>query len=322
LKVLVTGGAGYIGSHVINLLGQEGHDIVTVDNLSTGRKESILYGELEVFDISDLEKLDSLMKKGQFDACMHFAGSIIVPESVTEPVKYYQNNTVNSLNLINLCIKNKINRFIFSSTAAVYGMGDGGPCREETQTNPINPYGRSKLMTEWTLEDCAFASDLNYVALRYFNVAGANVDLKVGQCTPNATHLIKIASECATGKREKMKVFGEDYSTEDGTCIRDYIHVDDLAQAHVDALGFLEKNDESLILNCGYGKGSSVKEVIAAVKRVTGKDFLVEMGERRAGDAAELVSMADKIREKLNWTPKYNDLDLIVKTAFEWEKKL
>ena len=323
MKILLTGGAGYIGSHVLNLLGQAGHDIVVVDNLSTGRKESLLYGRHEEFSLEETGKLEELLKKENFEACLHFVGSIIVPESVEKPLKYYQNNTTNSLNLIELCVKYKINRFIFSSTAALYGdSAPGGICTEETQVVPINPYGRSKMMTEFMLEDTAKATDLNYVALRYFNVAGANVDLKIGQCSPNSTHLIKIASECAAGKRDKMAIFGTDYDTSDGTCVRDYIHVDDLAQAHVDALKFLEKDAESAVLNCGYGHGYTVKEVIETVKKVTGVDFPVEIEGRRAGDAGTLISRAEKIREVLGWTPKYDDLDLIVRTAFEWEKKL
>lgn len=323
MKILLTGGAGYIGSHVLNLLGQAGHDIVVVDNLSTGRNASLLYGRHEEFSLEDVARLEELLKKEKFEACLHFVGSIIVPESVEKPLKYYQNNTTNSLNLIELCVKYNVNRFIFSSTAALYGdSAPGGICTEETQVNPINPYGRSKMMTEFMLEDTAKATDLNYVALRYFNVAGANVDLKIGQCSPNSTHLIKIASECAAGKREKMAIFGTDYETKDGTCVRDYIHVDDLAAAHVDALKFLERDSESVVLNCGYGHGYTVKEVIETVKKVTGVDFPVEIEGRRAGDAGTLISRADKIREVLGWTPKYDDLDLIVRTAFEWEKSL
>jgi len=322
-KVLVTGGAGYIGSHVVNLLGKAGADIVVYDNLSTGRKASILYGKHIQENLENLEVLDRFLRDEKIEAVLHFAGSIVVPESVSEPIKYYNNNTVNSLNLIDLCIKNKVKNFIFSSTAAVYGMGDGtGKCVEETELNPINPYGRSKLMTENMLEDVSKARDFNYVALRYFNVAGANVDGLVGQCTPNATHLIKIASECASGKRDRMSIFGTDYDTSDGTCVRDYIHVDDLAQAHLDALAYLFKGGKSQVLNCGYGHGYTVKEVIATVKKVSGVDFPVEIADRRPGDAIELISVAKKIRAVLGWAPKYDDLELIVRTAFEWEKKL
>lgn len=322
MKVLVTGGAGYIGSHVVNLLGQAGHDIVVIDNLSTGRKDSVLYGKLIVEDLANHAAMKNLFAQENFEACLHFAGSIVVPESVKKPLPYYENNTSNSLNLIKLCTEHKVNKFIFSSTAAVYGETADGICFEETSVNPVNPYGRSKLMTEWMLEDASNSSDLCYVALRYFNVSGANIDLKVGQCTPNATHLIKIASECASGKRDEMSLFGEDYPTEDGTCIRDYIHVDDLAQAHVDALQYLNESQQSQVLNCGYGKGYSVKQVIAAVKKVTGQEFKVNVTGRREGDAACLISNADKIREVLKWTPKHDHLETIIKTAYEWEKSL
>lgn len=323
MKILLTGGAGYIGSHVLNLLGQAGHEIVVVDNLSTGRKESLLFGRHEEFSLEEVDRLERLMLKEKFEACLHFSGSIIVPESVENPIKYYQNNTQNSLELIRLCEKYRVNNFVFSSTAALYGdSAVGGICTEESPLLPINPYGRSKLMTEMMLEDVAMVSDLNYVSLRYFNVAGANIELKIGQCSPIATHLIKIASECAVGKRPSMEIFGDDYDTKDGTCVRDYIHVDDLAQAHVDALNFLVSKNESVVLNCGYGHGYTVKEVIDTVKRVTGKDFDVKVSGRRAGDAGTLISKAEKIREVLGWSPKYDDLDLIVRTAFEWEQKL
>lgn len=323
MKILLTGGAGYIGSHVLNLLGESGHEIVVVDNLSTGRKESLLYGRHEKFDLEDTKRLDALMEKEKFEACLHFAGSIVVPESVDKPIKYYQNNTTNSLNLIELCVKHGVKSFIFSSTAALYGdSAPGGICTEETPVVPINPYGRSKMMTELMLEDTAKATSLNYVALRYFNVAGANVDLKIGQCSPNATHLIKIASECAAGKRDGMDVYGTNYDTKDGTCVRDYIHVDDLAQAHVDALKYLTEKKKSAVLNCGYGHGYTVKEVINTVKKVTGTDFRAKEVGRRAGDAAILISKAQKIRDVLGWKPKYDDLELIVRTAYEWEKKL
>lgn len=322
MKILITGGAGYIGSHVLNLLGQQGHDIVVVDNLSTGRKESILYGKHIQENIENLSFMEELFSKENFEACFHFAGSIIVPESVEKPIKYYANNTKNSLDLIDLCVKHGVNNFVFSSTAAVYGNIEGGECTEESPLVPINPYGRSKLMTEMMLEDTAKATNLNYVALRYFNVAGANVDLKIGQCTPNATHLIKIASECASGKRAEMSQFGDDYNTADGTCVRDYIHVDDLARAHVDALSYLEKEKKSIVVNCGYGHGYSVAEVITAVKKVTGVDFKVNKVGRRDGDAATLISKAEKIKAELGWKPQYDNLEKIIETAYLWEKKL
>ena len=247
----------------------------------------------------------------------------MVTDSGTNPLEYYDNNTKNTFELLKLCKQHGINNFIFSSTAAVYGEIEGGICTEESPTVPINPYGRTKLMTEWMLEDMSFAyPEFNFVALRYFNVAGANVDGKIGQSTPNATHLLKIASETACGKRDEMNIFGTDYETRDGTCIRDYIHVDDLAQAHIDAVNYLFNGGKSEIMNCGYGHGFTVKEVIAALKKVTNIDFKVVEGPRRAGDAGELKSKADKIKKVLGWTPKYDDLELIAKTAYEWEQKL
>lgn len=322
-KVLVTGGAGYIGSHVVNLLGKIGDDIIILDNLSTGRKESILYGRLVEGQLEDLELVEKLFVEEKFDAVIHFAGSIIVPESVKEPIKYYKNNAENSLHLIELCLKHKVPNFIFSSTAAVYGMPESGEASEESPTQPINPYGRSKLMTEWCLEDAASANeDFNFIALRYFNVAGGNVDGLLGQCSPFSTHLIKIACEAALGKREKMSIYGTDYATKDGTCIRDYIHIDDLAQAHLDGLSYLMNEKQSHILNCGYGMGYTVREVIETVKRVSGVDFVVEEGPRREGDPPSLTAKAEKVGKVLGWVPKYKDLDLMVKTAYEWEKKL
>jgi len=323
VKILLTGGAGYIGSHVLNKLGQEGHDIVVLDNLSTGRKESILYGRHAYFSVEESDKLRELFSLEKFEAVLHFAGSIVVPESVSDPIKYYENNTMNSLSMIKMCVEFGVENFIFSSTAAIYGdSAPNGICDESSPIVPLNPYGHSKYMTELMLQSASSAHDFNYVALRYFNVAGANIDLKVGQSTPNATHLIKIACECATSKREQMQIFGNDYDTEDGTCIRDYIHVDDLADAHVLALSYLEKKGSSIALNCGYGRGFSVSQVIKAVKEVSGVDIKTIQGERRAGDAAKLISKADKIREVLGWKPKQDDLKVIVKTALEWEKIL
>lgn len=322
MSILVTGGAGYIGSHVVSLLGEANEDIIIYDNLSTGRKQNILFGKLIEGDLSDLKKLEQVFIDNKIEAVIHFAGSIVVPESVENPTLYYQNNTENSLNLIKLCLKHKTKKFIFSSTAAVYGLPAGGVAAETTLTSPINPYGRSKLMTEWMLEDAAFAHEFSYVALRYFNVAGASKTGKIGQSTPRATHLLKTAAEVVAGKRAGMQIFGTDYDTPDGTCVRDYIHVDDLAQAHLDALKYLRNNKESQVLNCGYGHGFSVKEVLNAVEKYTGTKLPVEMGPRRAGDAVSLISKADKIKAVLGWKPQYDDLAYIVKTAIEWEKKL
>ncbi len=320
MKILITGGAGYIGSHVVKALGQSGHELIIYDNLSTGHSQAVTYGKLVVGDLSDTLRLEELFKEENFEAVLHFAGSIVVPESVSNPVKYYQNNTVNSLSLITLCGKYKVHKFIFSSTAAVYGMPENGVCSEGSTLAPINPYGQSKLMTEFMLKDISNASDLRFVILRYFNVAGADVDGRIGQSFPEATHLIKVACEVATGKRKSINVFGTDYPTPDGTCIRDYIHVSDLADAHVKALEYLARGGASEILNCGYGHGQSVKEVLSRVKEITGKEISIISSERRPGDACSLTSEASRIGKVIGWKPKYDDLNIIIKSAYEWEK--
>ncbi len=326
MKILVTGGAGYIGSHVVKQLGEQtDHDITVLDNLVTGFQESILYGDFIKADLSNFKQIEEIIKEGNYDAVIHFAASLVVPESVENPLKYYLNNTANTANLIKQCVTYGVNKFIFSSTAAVYGepAPDLIPVTEESPVAPINPYGSSKLMSETVLKDTAFAYDeFNYIALRYFNVAGASVDGKIGQSTENATLLIKVAAETALGKRDKMFIFGDDYPTEDGTCIRDYIHVEDLASAHIRALEHLEEGKEGGVFNCGYGHGFSVKEVLETMKKVSGVDFPVEIKERRAGDPAILISNNRKIREVMHWTPKYDDLELICKTGLEWEKKI
>lgn len=322
MSILITGGAGYIGSHVVNILGEMGLDIIVLDNLSTGRKENVLFGALIVGDVSNQEVLQNVFENNNIEAVIHFAGSIIVPESVVNPILYYQNNTQNSFNLIRKCIEYKINKFIFSSTAAVYGVPLSGVASEEAQTDPINPYGRSKLMTEWMLEDISHAHEFNYVALRYFNVAGASKTGKIGQSTPKATHLLKMAAEVVTGKRESMFIYGDDYETPDGTCIRDYIHVDDLAMAHFNALEYLNTGAKSQILNCGYGHGVSVKEVLNEVELITGIKCRAEVTKRRAGDAVKLISKADKIKKVLAWSPQHDNLSYIVDSAISWERKL
>ena len=324
MNILITGGAGYIGSHVLNLLSkQTDHNLFVYDNLSTGRRESVVAGKLIQADLEDLETLEKTISHNKIDAIFHFAGSIVVPESVSNPIKYYKNNTLNTLNLMDLSIKYKINRFIFSSTAAVYGVPEGGIARVGDPTYPINPYGSTKLMTEQMLKDVGVAHpEFRFIILRYFNVAGAAIDGSVGQCTPNATHLLKIACQTALGKRKKMHIFGDDYNTPDGTCIRDYIHVDDLAQAHIDGLNYLNNGGNSETFNVGYGKGYSVKEVLSAAKKVTNVNFQTEIGARRDGDAPILVSEAKDVTQKTGWKPKNNDLNLIIKTAIKWEEGL
>ncbi len=320
-NILVTGGAGYIGSHVVKLLGEKGHAITVVDNLSTGNRGAVLYGNLVELDLANMAELKALFAQNKFDAVMHFAGSIKVPESVENPFKYYQNNSVNTFNLLSCCKEFGVENFIFSSTAAVYGDLQDGVAREETPRNPINPYGRSKLMTEWMLEDYKVSHpDFNYMAIRYFNVCGADPDGRIGQAFPEPFHLINVACEAATGKREKLCIFGDDYPTTDGTCERDYIHVTDLAAAHLLALEYVMHEKKSDVVNCGYGHGFSVKEIIEAVKATTKVDFPVEHAARRAGDPPILVAKADKIRSLLHWQPKYDDINYIIETVYNWEQ--
>jgi len=320
MKVLVTGGAGYIGSHVVRQLGDAGHDIVVYDNLSTGYEWAVTYGELVVGDLADTDAIDQLFEKHKFEAVLHFAAHIVVPESVENPLKYYRNNTRNTLNLLGAIEKHKVPYMVFSSTAAVYGMPDEKVLTEDMPLAPINPYGASKMMSEQMIRDLSAASDLKHVILRYFNVAGANLEGRLGQATPEATHLIKVACECARGVREGMKVFGTDYETRDGTCIRDYIHIEDLAKAHVMALDYMAKGGKSDILNCGYGSGFTVTEVVDVVKEVSGVDFPVEEVGRRAGDPDALMADNSKIKRVLGWDPDHDDLSVIVKSALNWER--
>ncbi|MBY6031960.1 UDP-glucose 4-epimerase GalE [Marinobacter daepoensis] len=320
MNVLVTGGAGYIGSHVVRQLAQAGHDIVVYDNLSTGYRWAVTAGELVVGDLADEQALDAVFASHSFDAVLHFAANIVVPESVANPLKYYGNNTRNTLNLLKAVEKYDIPYMVFSSTAAVYGMPDETVLTEDMPLAPINPYGASKMMSERMIMDLAAASKLNYVILRYFNVAGANPDGLLGQSTPEATHLIKVACECVTGQRDGMSVFGTDYETRDGTCIRDYIHVEDLAKAHVMALDYMANGGQSEVLNCGYGRGFTVREVIDVVKSESGAAFPVQETGRRAGDPAALMADNTKIKNILGWQPDYDDLNTIVRTALAWEK--
>ena len=321
-KILVTGGAGYIGSHVVRQLGAAGEDVITLDNLSTGFEAAVTAGELIVGDTGDAALLDRIFAEHDIDTIMHFAAHTIVPESVADPLKYYRNNTASSRTLLEAAAKHGVVNIVFSSTAAVYGIPEGGKASEDSPTQPINPYGTSKLMTEWMLRDLAAAGGPSYVALRYFNVAGCEPTGTIGQSTPKATLLVKVACEAATGRRPEVKIFGTDYPTPDGTGLRDYIHVEDLATAHVNALAYLRKGGESVVLNCGYGHGYSVREVLAAVEVANGEKLNIVEEARRAGDPPELVAVADRVREVLGWTPKLDDLDTIVRTSLEWERKI
>lgn len=324
MRILVTGGAGYIGSHVVKALGERGHDVITYDNLSYGRREAVLYGKLIVGDLSDIDRLRALFDEFKPEAVMHFAALIVVPESVKDPIRYYSNNFCNTLNLLKVCLEKEVNRFIFSSTAAVYGIPEEIPVSEDAPLKPINPYGMSKVMVENALSDISKISDLRYVLLRYFNVAGADPLARIGQWRKDATHLITVAVKTALRKRQFLEIFGIDYPTPDGTCIRDYIHVEDLAEAHLVALDYLIDwgGGDSGVFNCGYGHGYSVREVVEAVKNVTGSDFKVIETARREGDPPQLVADSSKLRRVMNWNPRYDDLEYIVRTAYEWEKKV
>ncbi|PLX67334.1 MAG: UDP-glucose 4-epimerase GalE [Denitrovibrio sp.] len=336
-SILITGGAGYIGSHLAKqLLCTTDYNITILDNLSTGSRDTLdrllLFREFSFIemDLNDFEKLGELLRQNSFDCIIHFAGSIVVPESVKDPLKYYMNNTVNTINLVKCAVESKVKKFIFSSTAAVYGETDQLPevgVSESFPLNPINPYGMSKLMSERVLEDTAAAyNDFRYVIFRYFNVAGADINYtngslepRIGHRFPNATHLIKIASECAAGKREKMSIFGKDFNTPDGTGVRDYIHVDDLADAHLKAISYLDDNPSD-IFNAGYGRGYSVREVIGAMKACSDSDFPVETAPRREGDTPAIIADNRKIKSKMGWIPKFDDISLICQSAYQWEK--
>jgi len=321
-KILLTGGAGYIGSHVLRQLGAKGEDIITLDNLSTGFREAVTHGQLVVGDTGDAALLDRLFDQHDIDTVMHFAAHTVVPESVADPLKYYGNNTASSRTLLAAAQQHGVSNIVFSSTAAVYGIPGGGHAAEDTPTNPINPYGTSKLMTEWMLRDLAAAGGPRYVALRYFNVAGCDPGGSIGQSTPKATLLVKVACEAATGRRDQVSIFGTDYPTPDGTGLRDYIHVEDLASAHVDALSYLREGGESTTLNCGYGHGYSVREVLDAVEKANQAPLKIVEEPRRVGDPPELIAVAEKIRETLGWQPEFDDLNTIVSTSLEWERKI
>jgi UDP-glucose 4-epimerase len=323
MAILVTGGAGYIGSHMVHELHDAGETVVVLDNLSTGFRWA-LPKDVPLYEgDTGNEKLAlEIIARHEIDAIIHFAASIVVPDSVADPLGYYLNNTANTRTLIEAAVKGGVDHFIFSSTAAVYGNPQTVPVTEDAPTVPMSPYGWSKLMTEIILRDTAHAHPLRYAVLRYFNVAGADPAMRTGQSTPAATHLIKVAVQTALGLRKKMDVFGTDYPTPDGTCIRDYIHVNDLVAAHSDALSYLRAGGDSVTLNCGYGRGFSVLEVIDTVKKVSGVDFRVDLAPQRAGDPARIVAASDKARNLLKWNPRFDDLPTIVSHALAWEKKL
>jgi UDP-glucose 4-epimerase len=322
-SILVTGGAGYIGSHVVRQLRERGSRVVILDNLSSGFRSAVLGAPLVVGDTGDREVVARVLKEHAVDTVLHFAAHTIVPESVSNPLKYYGNNTCATRNLLEQCDRAGVKHFVFSSTAAVYGTPDSGVAREDSPTVPINPYGTSKLMSEWMLRDLAAATKLRYVALRYFNVAGSDPGGRIGQTAPNATLLVKVACQHAAGVRPQLSVFGTDYPTPDGTGVRDYIHVEDLADAHLKALDYLDAGGASATLNCGYGHGYSVRDVLQMVSRVNGGQALdVVECPRRAGDPASLVAHAERIRQVLGWTPRFDDLTTIVKSQLEWEFRL
>jgi UDP-glucose 4-epimerase len=320
MRVLVTGGAGYIGSHVVKLLGEKGHEVLVYDNLSTGHDWAVLYGNLVVGDLADRRLLTETLSGFLPDAVIHFAAHIQVEESVREPLKYYRNNSFNALNLLECMNAVGLRKLIFSSTAAVYGIPDSLPVNEDAQIRPINPYGMSKVMVERMLQDISDATGFRYVSLRYFNVAGADPGGKIGQAYQESTHLITRALKTAKGEFNKLLVFGTDYPTPDGTCIRDYIHVNDLAEAHVRALEHLMDQGLSKIYNCGYGHGYSVREVIQSAKKITRIDFPIEETVRRPGDSPAIVADNSRLKKDLCWLPQFDDIDFIIRTAWEWER--
>jgi UDP-glucose 4-epimerase len=321
-SILVTGGAGYIGSHVALQLRAAGERVVILDDLSRGFRQAVLGAPLIVGNVGDRETVSALLREHAVDSVMHFAACTIVPESVRDPLKYYGNNTCATRTLLECCVEAGVRHFVFSSTAAVYGVPAAGVAAEDTPTAPINPYGTSKLMSEWMLASVARACPLRYAALRYFNVAGSDSRGRIGQATPDATLLIKVACEAAVGRRPDVAIFGTDYPTADGTGVRDYIHVEDVAAAHVDALTWLRQGGASTTLNVGYGHGYSVRQVLASVERISGQRLKVREEPRRAGDPPSLVARADLIRTQLNWRPRLDDLDTIVRTAYAWEQRL
>ena len=321
-SVLVTGGAGYIGSHVVQQLRARGERVVVLDNLTTGFRQAVADTPLVVGNVGDAETVNRIISEHAVGCVMHFAANTIVPESVRDPLKYYGNNTCGTRQLLECCQQRGVRQFVFSSTAAVYGFPDGGIASEDSALAPINAYGTSKLMSEWILRDLSAVTDFRFVSLRYFNVAGSDPQGRIGQATRKATLLIKVACEAIVGKRPYLSVYGSDYPTPDGTGVRDYIHVDDLARAHLNALDYLRRGSGSVILNCGYGHGYSVRQVLESVQRVAGKTLVIREEPRREGDPPTLVARADRVRELLGWQPQLDDLDTIVRTSLRWEEAL
>ncbi len=321
-KILIAGGAGYIGSHVVKMLNQRGYETLVIDNLSTGHREFLKWGDWIIGDIGDVELLDSVFQKYPIEAVMHFSAYSLVGESVNHPQKYYENNTAKTLSLLGSMLNYDIKKFIFSSTCATYGLPQTIPITEELPQNPINPYGMSKLMVEKILQDFTSAYDLRFVSLRYFNAAGADLDSEIGEWHESESHLIPLVLDAALGRREKIQIFGTKYPTPDGTCIRDYIHVNDLAGAHILALEYLLNGGESDSFNLGNGNGYSVREVIETAKRVTGRNIFYEEVDNRPGDPPILIGDSNKIRKQLNWNPEYAELDIIIESAWKWHKKL
>jgi UDP-glucose 4-epimerase len=320
--ILITGGAGYIGSHVLLQLQARGERTVVLDNLYTGFRQAVRDAPLIVGDVGDRALLERVLREHEVDTVMHFAANTIVPESVRDPLKYYGNNTCATRNLLEACMQQGVRQFVFSSTAAVYGIPAGGIASEDMALTPINPYGSSKLMSEWILRDLAAVTDFRYVSLRYFNVAGSDTQTRIGQATRKATLLVKVACEAIVGKRSHVSVYGTDYDTPDGTGVRDYIHVEDLARAHVDALDYLRGGGATAICNCGYGHGYSVRQVLESVQRVAGKALQIREEARREGDPPTLIARADRVRSVLGWVPRLDNLDAIVTSSLRWEEKL